>query len=30
MGDAGKIFLWSAILFFGVIGILVLVGDIMH
>ena len=30
MGDTGKIFVWSALLLFGVVGILILVGDIMH
>ena len=30
MGEAGRIFGWSAILFLCVIGILILLGDIMH
>jgi hypothetical protein len=30
MGDSGRIFAWSAVLFVGVIGILLLLGDIMH
>ena len=29
MGDTGRIFVWSALLLFGVVGILIL-GDIMH